>query len=537
MYMKVFPTGTGRGEGVTNYLMSIERYNRQNSPPQVVRGDVGLTTDLINSLDTKWKYTSGVLSWHPEDKVTPQQEQEIIKSFEKMACAGLEQDQYNILWVRHSHTQHHELHFVIPRVELATGKAFNACPPGWQKDFDIWRDLHNLQEEWARPDDPARAKTHSPSRAEIQELKLKEMGKTSKQGELHAIRKELINYTLEKIQLGAITDRKDIVNSFKELGFQVPRQGKDYITVHDQDNGKRIRLKGGIFCESWRITTENEATTTNREAANGASRQRELTRLREKLEGIHARRGAYNKARYANNQQSYKDIHQIQPQNIPLQRHSLLLLNHRHSLGELGSIGISTRRNIAKNARSGNFTLSDSREISPFGENRNGYSTAGKTLPSHTDFGRGGSSRKEQGWTPRENTHFTPRHESGNGVATTGQGSHKTYTKVDIYERNNNLSHAESGTNADRAQRDFSKRSTDSSSLQGADSESGIRSVRTNDSFVRTIRSIACRNDAMGTAFEKLSQILRRLTRAISRASESHHAMQIGKTNSSYRGR
>jgi hypothetical protein len=36
-----------------------------------------------------------------------------------------------ILWVRHSHAGHHELHFVIPRVELSSGKASNSCPSGW----------------------------------------------------------------------------------------------------------------------------------------------------------------------------------------------------------------------------------------------------------------------------------------------------------------------------------------------------------------------------------------------------------------------
>nr|WP_232221531.1 relaxase/mobilization nuclease domain-containing protein [Desulfovibrio sp. 6_1_46AFAA] len=46
-----------------------------------------------------------------------------------MAFAGLEPDQRNILWVQHSHAGHHELHFVIPRVELSSGKAFNPCPP------------------------------------------------------------------------------------------------------------------------------------------------------------------------------------------------------------------------------------------------------------------------------------------------------------------------------------------------------------------------------------------------------------------------
>ena len=42
-----------------------------------------------------------------------------MDDFEAVAFAGLEEDQRTNLWVRHSHAGHHELHFVIPRVELS----------------------------------------------------------------------------------------------------------------------------------------------------------------------------------------------------------------------------------------------------------------------------------------------------------------------------------------------------------------------------------------------------------------------------------
>lgn len=79
----------------------------------------------------------GVLSWHLDESVKPEQEQRLMDEFEQVAFAGLEPDQRNILWVRHSHAGHHELHFVLPRVELSSGKAFNPCPPGWQKHLAI----------------------------------------------------------------------------------------------------------------------------------------------------------------------------------------------------------------------------------------------------------------------------------------------------------------------------------------------------------------------------------------------------------------
>ena len=139
MIMKVFPHGTGEGDKPTRYLVRPDYPGRDTRPPQVLRGDVAVTRALIDSIHRKWKYTAGALSWHPDDKVSPEKEEEVMDAFEQVAFAGLEPDQRNILWVRHVHAGHHELHFVIPRLELSSGNDFNACPPGWQKDFDVYR--------------------------------------------------------------------------------------------------------------------------------------------------------------------------------------------------------------------------------------------------------------------------------------------------------------------------------------------------------------------------------------------------------------
>lgn len=177
MYMKVFPHGRGNGSAPTRYLVRPDYPGRDAHPPEVLRGDVERTRALIDSLDTTWRFTAGVLSWHPEDTVTPEQEQRVMDDFEAVAFAGLEEDQRAILWVRHSHAGHHELHFVIPRVELSRGRAFNPCPPGWQKDFDVFRDLHNVREGWAKPDDPQRARLCTPDHADLHVARLLRWGR------------------------------------------------------------------------------------------------------------------------------------------------------------------------------------------------------------------------------------------------------------------------------------------------------------------------------------------------------------------------
>jgi hypothetical protein len=155
--------GTGGGAGPVDYVTDERRKGRENEPPEVVRVDPDQTRDLIDSLEFKHKYTSGVLSFAPDEKITPEMEEAIIDRFEKVAFAGLEPDQYNILWVRHTHAGHHELHFVTPRVELSTGKSLNIKPPGdlAQATFDDFRSEVNARYGLADPDDPDRTRNVS----------------------------------------------------------------------------------------------------------------------------------------------------------------------------------------------------------------------------------------------------------------------------------------------------------------------------------------------------------------------------------------
>lgn len=212
MYIKVFPHGKGNGKSPTLYLVRLDYPNRKENPPVVLRGDVNETQQIIDSLSTQWRFTAGVLSWHPDDAVSPEKEQEIMDAFENLAFAGLEQDQRNILWVRHSHAKHHELHFVIPRVELYGGKAYNPCPPGWQKSFDVLRDYFNIKENWARPDDPTRARLYVPEQADLKNARLIRWGKTPlKKEEREQAKEALHTYLIQQIECGKIKNKTNIL--------------------------------------------------------------------------------------------------------------------------------------------------------------------------------------------------------------------------------------------------------------------------------------------------------------------------------------
>ena len=298
MIIKVFPHGKGGGQGPVNYVTSDHYQGRDELPPTVLRGDPEITKNLIDDVGKQgrvWKFSAGVLSWHPDDEVSPRQEQDVMDAFEQVAFAGLETDAYNILWVRHEHANHHELHFVIPRMELNTGKAFNALPPGWQKEFDVLRDLFNEREQWARPDDPARARTRQPGNTGLINARRKRVGLSEREDPREAVHA----YVEERIAQGLIQNRVDVQQSLQEIGLEINRSGKNYITFILPENGKKYRLKGGVYDESWSI----EQTAA---IQNGAGQERTGTAitirirdLEQELERIITKRSAYNRTRYA----------------------------------------------------------------------------------------------------------------------------------------------------------------------------------------------------------------------------------------------
>lgn len=304
MYMKVFPHGKGGGHAPTHYLVRMDYPGRKECPPQVLRGNVALTRKLIDSLDTTWKFTAGVLSWHPDDIVTAEQERKVMDNFEAVAFAGLEEDQRNILWVRHGHAGHPELHFVIPRVELGSGKAFNPCPPGWQKAFDIFRDLQNITEGWTRPDDPARARIHTPDHADLHRARLIRWGKKPSQDERADAKNAIHSYLRALIEDGIIRNREDVLVALRDAGLEIHRVGKDYVSVKDPDSEEKLRLKGGIYAE--RFEAEQLEFALGAHPGPSPHRQAERTNadtgrvqhLAEELERVIHARAQFNRKRY-----------------------------------------------------------------------------------------------------------------------------------------------------------------------------------------------------------------------------------------------
>ncbi|WP_081904605.1 relaxase/mobilization nuclease domain-containing protein [Palleronia rufa] len=285
-----FMGGRGGGGPIAAYLVDASRAGREEAAPEVLRGDIERTRELIDSIDRKWTYTTGVISFAIEDAPDEDQQLAVMDDFERLAFAGMDPEQYDITWVRHSHTEggRTELHFLTPRMELTSGKALNIAPPGWERSYAPLRDAWNHEQGWARPDDPDRARSvqldrQTPERAQTREA--------------------VTAFLENRIVAGEIEDWVGIVTALEDAGFEIPRQGKDYITVADPETEARFRLKGRIYEQNWTRAGELDRAAA-REAAPGpgADRGVDLERAqtaRRELEQIVAGRARRHGERYA----------------------------------------------------------------------------------------------------------------------------------------------------------------------------------------------------------------------------------------------
>jgi Relaxase/Mobilisation nuclease domain len=264
-------------------------------PPKVLQGDPTLISRLIDSLHFAHKYTSGVLSFAPGEVVSPEMERDIMHDFERVAFAGLEGDRYAILWVRHQHAGHHELHFLVPRTELSTGKSMNIHPPGKasQKLFDLFRSMVNARYGLADPDDPRRARDVSlPAHV----AKLKADGARKGEKLKQDIREIISESVRREVAAGRITDRHGVVGYLESQGFIINRRGENYISVIDSPGSRPIRLKGVMYQEG-RLDAVR-AFNGEIEAIHDVPDPVKAERMKERLEPMVSARAAYNSKRY-----------------------------------------------------------------------------------------------------------------------------------------------------------------------------------------------------------------------------------------------
>ncbi|WII95207.1 relaxase/mobilization nuclease domain-containing protein [Moraxella haemolytica] len=154
MIVKFFSRGRGNCSATMNYLLGKDK-DREHA--KVLQGNPELTERLADNLEFKNRYTVGVLSFQESD-LDDNAKREIMASFEKSLLAGLDQDQYDITWIEHKDKDRLELNFVIPNVELTTGKRLQPYYDRADRPLvENWKQVINHDYGLSDPNDPRKA--------------------------------------------------------------------------------------------------------------------------------------------------------------------------------------------------------------------------------------------------------------------------------------------------------------------------------------------------------------------------------------------
>ena len=287
MLVKFNSRGKGGGSGPIDYLLGKDR-NRDKAV--VLRGDVEQTKRLIDSLSFSRNYTSGTLSFS-EKNIPEEQKQALMDEFSKMLLAGLDADQFDILWVEHRDKERLELNFLIPNIELGTGKRLQ---PYYDKvdraRVNAWQQVNNDLYGFTDPHDPQNKRFAVTSQ---------DLPKERKKA-VEIITNSLINL----VDQGAIKNRDDVIQELTANGFEISRKTKTSISIKDPQGGKNIRLKGALYEVDFRFSSEIRETIERANREYQEQRQQRLSTARDTLAKTYKSKCNYNKKRYPRPEQA-----------------------------------------------------------------------------------------------------------------------------------------------------------------------------------------------------------------------------------------
>lgn len=236
--------------GDSYYDKESKEWKDRDPAPVVLEGDPKSFIQACDSLTFKNKYTSGVLSFSPEETAlinrTPGLKDEILQDFKNFAFAGIPEDCRNMLAVQHMHTGRLEVHYTIPRVHLGTGKSWNPFEPNYKNERGPGSD-YKFREQNDRYIDNACIKfgLQNPRDLSIaRDIKISQFDKNS------SSKKEVHKFVSELVVSGHITCREDIERYLKQAGGTITRSADEYISVKFEGDQKAMRFKGGIYDKS-----------------------------------------------------------------------------------------------------------------------------------------------------------------------------------------------------------------------------------------------------------------------------------------------
>lgn len=261
MIVKFNSRGAGAGSGPVDYLLGKERDREQ---AKTLRGDPERVKTLIDTCDFARTYTSGVLSFQEKD-LPDADKQQLMDELEQTLLPGLDKDQYSILWVEHQDKGRLELNFVIPNIELHSGKRLQPYYDRADRPrVNAWQTLTNDRLGLSDPNDPERRRELTPGR---------DLPKNSQKAA------ESITAGLSHLAMqGLIRNRQDVITTLEAAGMTIARETKSSISIASPDGGKNLRLKGALYERDFQFS---ESLRGELEAAGATYRDARESRISE----------------------------------------------------------------------------------------------------------------------------------------------------------------------------------------------------------------------------------------------------------------
>ena len=377
--------GAGAGRGPVDYLLGK---NRDREGAEVKRGNPDQTLELIDSNTFARKYTSGVLSFE-EENIPEETKNKIMDDFEKATFCGMDHDQYDVLWVEHRDKDRLELNFLIPNVELQTGRRFQ--PYFHQSDktrISAFRNIQNIRYGLTEPINPEKYQKI---------VHAKDLNQNKKENI------ELIHEAVKNgVKNGRFNDRNDIMKALEKQGFEIARTTPSGFSIKDPEGGRNIRFKGVYYAESGRYGEElrtGDPTGINRAEDFPSERLARSEKLyRERYE----RKSEYHAGRYK------------RPYEIDKETFAQKLDSHNHFHRD-GSLSSSRPELVSReeNSREISATKESKGNDRNIGRGSLGNPTASGAEREIHSFSRGNMDRSGEGLDDRGRSRTEINHSGG----------------------------------------------------------------------------------------------------------------------------
>lgn len=283
-------SGGGSAKATIDYLLGKDN-DREGA--RVLSGDPELTQRLSDSLGFQNRYTVGVLSFE-EGNLPDEQKRAIMERFEGSLMAGLDKDQYNMTWIEHTDKDRLELNFVIANVELTTGKRLQ---PYYDKAdrplVENWKQVINHEYGLTDPHDPNKAQA------------IKTLNRQNLPKDVQQVKERIGQAIAHQIEQGNITDRKGVIDTLEQAGFEIARQTDKSISIKNPDGKRNIRLEGVIY-ENRQLGKElGEDYSRARQSYAETSTERYQTALSKLQRAIEVKQER-NRASFSREHQAYQ---------------------------------------------------------------------------------------------------------------------------------------------------------------------------------------------------------------------------------------